>query len=257
MSKKLKILVTNDDGINAPGLKHLWEALVDFAELSIIAPSSEKSGVGLAITIHDPIHIQPVDWEKGTKAWKVTGTPADCVRMGVSVILKSAPDLIVSGINRGANSGRNVLYSGTIGGVIEGILRNVPGIAFSCVDFVNPDYKKVQHLIAPLVQHVVDHPLPHGTFLNVNFPDVEKIKGVKLARQGRGYWIEDPTHRLHPEGHSYFWHGGKWYEHEEHEESDVHLLKHGFAAAVPIHVSELTDHNLYRERKEHFDRSFM
>ncbi len=256
MTKKLKILVTNDDGIDAPGLKYLWQALVDIAELYIIAPSSEKSGVGLGITIRDPILIQPVSWERDTKAWKVTGTPADCVRMGLSVILKSPPDLVVSGINRGSNSGRNVLYSGTVGGVIEGILRNVPGIAFSCVDFVNPDYKKVQHLIHPLVNHVIENPLPHGTFLNVNFPDAEEIRGIKLARQGRGYWIEDPDHRVHPEGHSYFWHGGKWNEHDEHEESDVHLLKQGFAAAVPIHVSELTDNKLYQERKADFDSLF-
>jgi len=177
--------------------------------------------------------------------------------MGMSVILNSLPDLIVSGINRGANSGRNVLYSGTIGGVIEGALRNVPGIAFSCADFVNPDYAKVQHLIYPLVRHLIEHPLPLGTLLNVNFPNVQTIRGLKLARQGKGYWIEDPAQRVHPEGHSYFWHGGKWYEHEEHEESDVHLLKQGFATAVPIHISELTDLKLFHERKPHFDKLFL
>jgi 5'-nucleotidase len=256
MDKKPKILITNDDGIDAPGLRFLWEALIDVADLYIIAPATEKSGAGLGITIRDPIHIQPIDWEKGTKAWKITGTPADCIRMGMSVILNSPPDLIVSGINRGANSGRNVLYSGTIGGVIEGVLRNVPGIAFSCADFVNPDYKKVQHLIYPLVKHLFENPLPHGTLLNVNFPDVQEIRGLKLARQGKGFWIEDPAHRIHPEGHSYFWHGGKWNEHEEDEESDVHLLKQGFATAVPIHISELTDLKLFNERKSHFNRLF-
>jgi len=256
MLKKQKILITNDDGIDAPGLRFLWEALVDVAELYIIAPSTEKSGVGLAITIREPIHIQPVEWAKGTKAWKITGTPADCVRMAMSVILDSPPDLIVSGINRGANSGRNVLYSGTIGGVIEGALRDVPGIAFSCVDFVNPDYKKVKHLIYPIVKHFTEHPLPIGTLLNVNFPDAQEIRHVKMARQGKGYWIEDPSHRVHPEGHSYFWHGGKWDEHEEDEESDVHLLKQGFATAVPIHVSELTDLKLFHERKLHFNALF-
>lgn len=256
MEHKIKILITNDDGIDADGLKYLWEALVDVAELYIIAPMTEKSGVGLAITIRDPIQIQTVQWGKGTKAWKINGTPADCVRMGMSVILNSPPDLIVSGINRGANSGRNVLYSGTIGGVIEGVLRNVPGIAFSCADFVNPDYTKVQHLIYPLVRHLIENPLPLGTLLNVNFPNVQTIRGLKLARQGKGYWIEDPAQRVHPEGHSYFWHGGKWYEHEEHEESDVHLLKQGFATAVPIHISELTDLKLFHERKSHFNKLF-
>jgi 5'-nucleotidase len=256
MHKKPKILVTNDDGIMAPGLKYLWEALVDTADLYIIAPMIEQSGVGLAITIRKPIQILPVDWEKGTAAWKVSGTPADCVRLGMSVILDSPPDLIVSGINRGANSGRNVLYSGTIGGVIEGILRNIPGIAFSCVDFTNPDYQKTMHFIAPLVKHLLEHPLPQGTLLNVNFPDTQEILGIKMARQGRGYWIEEPDKRIHPEGHPYYWLGGKWHEHLEEEDSDVHLLKQGYAAAVPIHISELTDLVHFHERKERFNKVF-
>ncbi len=257
MQKKPKILITNDDGIAAPGLKHLWEALADAAELYIVAPATEKSGVGLAITIRDPILIQPVEWEKDTPAWRVTGTPADCVRMGMSVILKDKPDLIVSGINRGSNSGRNVLYSGTVGGVIEGALRNVPGIAFSCVDFMNPNYQQTQEHILPLVHYVLQHPLPQGTILNVNFPDAQKILGVKLARQGRGFWIESPDARQHPEGHDYYWLGGKWHEHDEHEESDVHLLKQGYAAAVPIHISELTDLNHFHGRKDHFNAHFL
>lgn len=253
MEKKPKILITNDDGIHAPGLRHLWEALSGFADLTIIAPASEKSGVGLGITIRDPIQIQAVDWDSGTTAWKVTGTPADCVRMGISVILDSPPDLIVSGINRGSNAGRNALYSGTVGGVIEGILRNIPGIAFSCVDLTRPNYKQTQPLILPLIRHCLLHPLPKGTLLNVNFPDVPTILGIKLARQGRGFWIEDPDKRLHPEGHSYYWMGGKWQSHDEDEESDVHLLKQGYAAAVPIHVSELTDLSHFHQHKERFN----
>ncbi len=253
---KPKILITNDDGITAPGLKYLWEALADIADLYIVAPAAEQSGVGLAITIRDPLQIQPVDWERGTKAWKVTGTPADCVRMGISVILDEVPQMIVSGINRGSNSGRNVLYSGTIGGVIEGALRNVPGIAFSCVDFMNPDYQKTQHLIVPLVKHVLEHPLPKGTLLNVNFPDTKEILGIKMARQGKGFWIENPDARIHPEGHSYYWLGGKWHDYDEDEESDVHLLKQGYASAVPIHISELTDLAHFHANKEHFDKHF-
>lgn len=256
MQKKLKILITNDDGISAPGLRHLWEALVDIAELYIIAPAIEQSGMGLAITTRDPLQIQSVQWERETKAWKVSGTPADCVRMGMSVILDLVPDLIVSGINRGSNSGRNVLYSGTIGGVIEGALRGIPGIAFSCVDFMNPDYIKTLRFIVPLVKHVVEFPLPHGSILNVNFPDTEEILGIKMARQGKSLWVENPDARVNPEGYPYYWLGGKWQDHPEEEDSDVHLLKQGFAAAVPIHVSELTDLNHFHESKEHFNQVF-
>ncbi len=256
MTKKPKILVTNDDGIMAPGLRHLWEALVDIAELHIVAPATEQSAVGLGLTIRHPIQIEAVDLKEPASAWKVTGTPADCIRLGLSVILGFKPDLIVSGINRGSNAGRNVLYSGTIGGVIEGTLRNVPGIAFSCSDFVNPDYKKAAPLIAPLVQHLLEHPLPKGTLLNVNFPETEEILGIKMARQGKGLWVEDPDKRTHPEGHHYYWLGGKWQDHDEHEESDVHLLKQGYAAAVPIHINELTDLAHFHERKERFNKFF-
>lgn len=256
MQNKPKILITNDDGISAPGLKFLWEALADHAELFIIAPSIEQSGMGLAITTRNPLQIQQVPWEKETKAWKVSGTPADCVRMGMSVLLDFTPDLIVSGINRGSNSGRNVLYSGTIGGVIEGSLRGIPGIAFSCVDFMNPDYKKSLHLIVPLVEHILNQPLPHGTILNVNFPETQEILGVKMARQGKGLWVENPEARIHPEGNPYYWLGGKWQDHPEEEDSDVHLLKQGYAAAVPIHVNELTDWTHFNDSKEKFNSHF-
>lgn len=256
MKKKPRILITNDDGIYAMGIRHLWHALKDVADLSIVAPVSEKSGSGLGITIQDPLHIHTVEWENQTPAWKVSGTPADCIRLALSVILDHVPDLIVSGINRGANSGRNVLYSGTVGGVIEGVLRNVPGVAFSCSDFDKPDYVMAEKFIAPLVHYVLDHPLTPGTLLNVNIPTVASVKGVKLASQGRGYWIESPDQRMHPEGRPYYWLGGKWNDVEEDSESDVALLKEGYVTAVPIHVHELTDHALLKSRKTAFDKHF-
>jgi len=257
MTYQPRILLTNDDGIEAPGLKCLWEALADVAELLIVAPSTEKSAVGLSITIRKPLQIQNVPWEKETSAWRVNGTPADCVRLGLSIILKQPPDLIVSGINRGANSGRNVLYSGTIGGVIEGTLRGIPGIAFSCASFDNPAYSLAKPHISALVRHVLANPLPKGTLLNVNFPTTPTIRGVKMARQGRGYWIENPSERSHPEGHSYYWLGSKWDEHEEHIDSDVSLLNEGYAAVVPLHVDEMTNMNFLEDNKELFNSQFL
>ncbi len=256
MKQKPRILITNDDGIHAPGIKHLWKALAEHADLFIVAPETEKSGVGLAITLRKPLYITSTPWHDHTPAWKVNGTPADCVRLALSVVLDRAPDLIVSGINRGSNSGRNVLYSGTVGGIIEGALRDVPGIAFSCSNFFDPDYQAVEHMIYPIVSHLLDHPLPQGSFLNVNFPENVPMRGLKLARQGMGYWVEDPQKRAHPEGQSYFWLGGQWKHHEEHEESDVHLLNQGFAVAVPIRVNELTDYSSFASRKNHFDQLF-
>ena len=251
--RKKHILITNDDGIEAEGLRHLWKALAGKYDLSIVAPTIEKSGAGLGITLRDPLHIHEVPWEDETRAWKVSGTPADCVRLGVSVLLGSRPDLIVSGINRGSNAGRNVLYSGTVGGVIEGVLRNVPGVAFSCEDFHNPDYALAATHVASIVDYVFRHPLPQGTLLNVNFPSTKTIKGVRFATQGRGYWIEDPDERRHPEGRPYYWLGGKWHHQDEEAHSDVALLKEGYAAAVPIHIHELTDKDAFHAKRTHFE----
>ncbi len=254
---KPHILLINDDGIHAPGLMHLWRAVVDFAHVSVIAPAAEQSGVGLALTLRDPVHIDPVPWERGTPAWKVTGTPVDCVRIALSLLLDKKPDLILSGINKGSNSGRTLLYSGTVGGVIEGVMRNIPGVAFSSSEFDNPNYALAEKHIPAVIRHLLEHPLPPGTFLNVNFPEsVSTIKGFKLARQGRSYWIENPEHRTHPEGYSYYWLGGKWADHEEEEESDIEFLKQGYMTAVPVHIHELTDHAFLKSRKGIFENLF-
>ncbi len=241
--KKPHILITNDDGIDAIGLKFLYEALTDIAEISIAAPDRERSGAGLGITFATPLLCEEVKWAGKASAWKISGTPADCVRLAVSQILKSPPDLIVSGINQGSNAGRNVLYSGTIGGVIEGVLRNIPGIAFSFSDPFCNAFEHVKQYIPSIVEHLFEHPFPNGTLLNVNFPvhPEKEIKGYKLARQGRSYWTETPEKEIHESGEVRYWMNGALQQHDEHVESDIHLLEKGFITAVPIHVSELTD----------------
>ena len=256
--QKPTVLLTNDDGIRAPGLKHLWNALKEHCNIYIFAPATEKSGVGASVTLRDPLHITPVQWEENTPAWQVTGTPADCVRMASSVILKKQPDLVLSGINKGANSGRNLLYSGTVGGVIDGVMRGIPGIAFSCEDFENPNYHCFESEIISLVQYHLEFPLPQGSFLNVNFPSSHKAehKGFRFARQGLGYYKEKPQQGTHPDGWDYYWMGGDWAEEEEHEESDVHLLRQGYITVVPVYVQELTDLKVFHDRKEHFSCLF-
>lgn len=251
---KPKILITNDDGISAPGIKTLWEALKDYGDITIVAPVIDRSGASLGITMRKPLHIEQASWEQNTSAWKVTGTPADCVKLALAVVLEEKPDLVVSGINRGSNAGRTVLYSGTIGGVIEGCMRRIPGIAFSMEEQPPPDYSLAKPYIVPIVKHVLESPLPHGTILNVNFPS-ENIQGIKLARQGKSYWMDNPDERIHPEGLTYYWLGGRWDDQEEHEESDVFFLRKGYAAAVPIHVDELTDLSIFQARKNSFEQS--
>lgn len=257
MVHKPRILLINDDGIHAEGLKHLWQSLENFADMVIVAPWTERSGAGVGITLQTHLEVEAVSWENNTPAWKVSGTPADCVKIGLAKILSSPPDLIVSGINRGSNSGKNVLYSGTIGGVIEGVLRRVPGIAFSCEDMEMPNFHIAAKYIQSIVAHVLENPFPQGTFLNVNFPThLGDIKGFKMARQGKGYWLESLRENPHPEGKMQYFLGGMWLHQEEHEESDVTYLKQGYMTAVPIHVEELTDFAVMEKRKASFEKLF-
>lgn len=258
MQKRPHLLLTNDDGIHAPGLKHLWEAVSEFADVTIVAPHTEKSGSGLSITWTKPLHLKPVPWEGGTPAWSLNGTPADCVKMALSVVLEKRPDFLISGVNRGSNAGRTVLYSGTVGGVIEGTLKNIPGIAFSFCDFETPPVSATKNYIFPLIEHFLNHPLPSGTFLNVNFPPrcKEGVKGLKIAKQGRGYWVEEPDRRIHPEGVPYYWLGGKWSPFEEEADTDVSLLEQGYIAAVPIHVEQMTDLKALEHHRTLLEGSF-
>lgn len=250
------LLITNDDGIHAPGIRHLWESVHEFADVAIVAPHTEKSGCGLSITWAKPLHVNPVTWEKNTPAWSINGTPADCVKMALAVLLQKSPDMIISGINRGSNAGRSALYSGTIGGAIEGVLRGIPGIAFSFSDYEVPPLSATQKYIFPLIEHFLHHPLPQGTLLNVNFPYhcKEGVKGFRMAKQGKGYWKEAPDRRIHPEGAPYYWLGGSWGSVDEDPESDVSLLDRGYVAAVPLHVGELTCKATLEKHKGHAEK---
>ena len=257
MQKPL-ILVTNDDGIDAPGISTLVEILSPHADLIVVAPQNEQSAAGLSITIRQPLKIHKRNMF-GLESYAVSGTPADCVKMALSVIMKRKPNLIVSGINKGSNAGRNVLYSGTVSAVIEGCLREVPGVAFSCYDLFDPDYKLAQSHIPSVVRYVLDNPLPEGTLLNVNFPSKKHgpYKGIKMVRQGKQYWLEDPSQRAHPTDGEYWWLGAKMSAYEDHLESDTHLLEQGWVTAVPVYVAELTHHDTLTQRKSHFEDYFL
>lgn len=252
------ILITNDDGIHAPGIHHLWKALSKIANISVVAPTIEQSASSLAITLRTPLRLESLKWQGDKTVWHVNGTPADCVKLALSVVLTSPPSLIVSGINRGSNAGRNILYSGTVAAVIEGVLHNIPGIAFSCTDYFEPDFETIEKYIPSIVEDVFHHPLPKGTFLNVNFPAKHlPIRGFKMARQGLAYWAEDPNKRNHPaEGHSYYWLGSKLTTFNEAPNSDISLLEQGYVTSVPIHIEELTHHQHLEERKVRFENIF-
>jgi 5'-nucleotidase len=243
MSKPF-ILITNDDGIYAPGIQHLWQSMHEFADIIVVAPAMEQSAVGLSVTIRQPISIERIKWrDTQVEAWAVKGTPADCVKLALNAILHKKPDLILSGINKGNNAGRNILYSGTVGAIIEGVHQGIPGIAFSLDEDTDPCFANVESFIPQLTHYMLQHPLPSGTFLNVNFPknDGEKIKGVRLTRQGKEYWKENLQKRNHPtEGNPYYWLGKQLAQFEEEDDSDIVWMRKGYAAAVPIHINELT-----------------
>ncbi len=254
--RKPHILLTNDDGIHAPGLRHLWEALRHDFHVSVVAPTYEQSSVSLSITTRTPLMVDQWEWEDHTKVWSVSGTPADSVKIARHVLLSDPVDLICSGINRGSNAGRNVLYSGTVAGAIEGVMKDVPSIAFSHTDYPKPDYSVTHDLVRKIVRHQLENPLPKGTLLNVNFPKTEQgpCKGVKMTRQGMQYWAENPHEREHPsEGHAYYWLGAQVQCFDEHPDSDVHWLEQGYATAVPLQLHELTDHRHLDTQRASFE----
>ena len=253
--KRPLFLLTNDDGIHAAGIKHLWDAVHEFADVAIVAPIAEKSGSGAAITNFKPLRVSQASWDKNTPAWSITGTPADCVKMGVSVLLERKPDLILSGINSCSNSGCTLFYSGTVGAAIEGVLRGIPSLAFSFHESPFPPIGSVKQILVNLINHFLADPLPEGTLANINFPPNchKGVKGFRMARQGRGYWVEHPDHRTQPEGIPYYWLGSRWSDHSEDPESDVALLEQGYVTAVPIQVVDLTHHDLLKERRSRFE----
>ncbi len=267
---KFKVLITNDDGIYAPGIRELVATVSSFADVWVVAPENEQSGKSLSITTQKTLILREVNLftQSNTKeisAWSVSGTPADCTKVAISV-LNFTPDIIISGINKGSNAGRNVLYSGTVGGVIEGVLRGFPGIAFSCCDIQHPEYHRLTPFIQPMVEYILDKPLPAGTLLNVNFPHthedspwpkIQEIQGVKLASQGRGYWIEDLKSplaiRKHSQQEKHIDFGAQPALYEENTNTDMYWLERGYIAAVPIHVDELTDWRYFNKHQESFE----
>jgi len=246
------LLIINDDGVYAPGIKHLWQSVEEYADTAIVAPLTEKSGCGTAITLNEPLKVQAISWERDVMAWGISGTPVDCVKMALNVLLDRRPDMIISGINRGANSGRTVSCSGTVSSVMEGAFQGIPGIAFSFSDKDSlPSLSVTEKYIYPLIQYFINHPPPPETILNVNFPYncAFNIKGLRFAKQGRGHSIEKPEMRIHPEGASYYWLGNKWSAFEEEADSDVALLADGYVTVVPLKVGSMTHFELFAEHK--------
>lgn len=246
MEKPL-ILVTNDDGVIAPGLRRLINVAKKLGQVVVVAPEGAQSGMGHAITIKVPLRYHEIKIEENYKEYSVNGTPADCVKMGFHSILDRKPDLVVSGINHGSNSSINIIYSGTMAAALEASMGNVPAIGFSIHDYSWDAYlDEAADYAQDIMQQVLKNGLKKGTALNVNFPKIEpgfKYQGVKVARQGNGYWKEDFDRRLDPRtGKPYFWLKGEFYNYEVNDNTtDEWAIKNNFVSVVPVHF-DFTNH---------------
>lgn len=240
MTKKYKVLITNDDGITASGIQHLYNAVKDIPGLDVyvVAPKEEQSGMASGITTRRPLHIEQIK----DKFWSVDGTTVDCVKLAISVVLKCKPDLVLSGINAGSNAGKSIFYSGTVGGVIEAALHKIPGIAFSCQDIENPNFTGTEIAVKKVLKFVIKKPLNPGSFLNVTFPkDMENLRGIRIASQGKSMWADDPYLKNTTYSGAEYWLGRQYDYQQEEKFSDVKLVEDGFIAVCPISINNLTD----------------
>ena len=243
-AKKPSILVVNDDGITAPGIKSLIEVMQEIGHVVVVAPDGPQSGMGHAITIGKPLRLDRVDLYPNVEMYKCSGTPVDCVKLAVNKVFKGKkPDLCVSGINHGLNNSINVIYSGTMSAAVEGAIEKIPSIGFSLDDFAqDADFSHCKKYIKQIVLQVLTHGLPAATLLNVNFPKGAHLKGIKICRQANAKWAEDFEERTDPYKRPYYWLTGVFENYDRGEDTDVWALDHGFVSVVPVQF-DLTAHH--------------
>lgn len=233
------ILVSNDDGIYAKGIKNLVQFVKDLGEVVVVAPTYPQSGMGHAITIHEHIRLDPFQLYEGIEAYECSGTPVDCVKLAKHHILKDRrPDLVLSGINHGSNSSVSVIYSGTMSAAIEGAMEGIPSIGFSLADYDhNADFEPCRSFVQEIVKTALKGPFPDHVALNVNFPNLpkENIKGLKVCRQAFARWKEEFENRKDPRGRDYFWLSGSFTNLDEGLDTDEAALSEGFVSIVPCH----------------------
>lgn len=250
--KKPLILVTNDDGMFAPGIKALVEVVAGLGEIVVIAPNSPQSGKGHAITIHDPVRLHQVDALGDIEAYECSGTPVDCVKLAKSVVLKERTiDLCVSGINHGSNASINIIYSGTMSAAMEASLEGINSIGFSLLDFsFEADFNPSKWVVKTIVEYVLKNGMKKGNLLNVNIPKVplEDIKGIRICKQAEARWKEEFTEAIDPRGEKYYWMTGTFSSEDYDESTDIWALQNNFVSVVPS-SHDLTNYPAIHELK--------
>ena len=248
----MKILISNDDGIESPGIQALAKAAGKLGEVFVVAPDRERSTSGHSLTLHKPVRISRVRDHQ----YSTSGSPADCIYLGVREVMKEAPDLILSGINSGANLGTDVHYSGTVAAAREGALMNIPSYAFSIVDIpqMSPkvqvrracNFEEIAKIAVRTLEKTLKVTFPPHTLLNVNIANlpIDQIRGVRVTRQGFRYYSLEVTKRQDPRGRDYYWIGGSYIGFEKSDVSDCHAVEEGFVAITPITI-DCTDQDLH------------
>ncbi len=244
MKEKPLILVTNDDGILAPGLRALVDIVSPIGDVVVVAPDSPQSGKGHAITINEPLRINEVKVFGEIRAFECSGTPVDCVKLAMNVIEKDRPfDLCVSGINHGSNAAINIIYSGTLSAAMEASLEGVNSIGFSLLDYsFSADFEPCKPYLSQIVKYVLQNGVDQSRLLNVNIPAGD-IEGVKVCRQGEAKWVEEFQQGTDPRGESYYWLTGRFENMDPGQDTDIYALDHGYISIVPS-MHDLTHHSV-------------
>jgi 5'-nucleotidase len=241
MNKPL-ILITNDDGHDARGIEVLTRLMMQIGDVVVVAPDGPRSAQSNALTVTHPVRFKKLEEREGLIRYSSTGTPTDCVKLALNEIVERKPDLVVAGINHGSNSAINVIYSGTMGAVLEGCENGILSIGFSVCDHsAGADFANFEPYVLQITREALKNGLPHATCLNVNAP-VGEIAGIKVARQCDGRWTKEFEKRMDPHGKAYYWLTGYFENHEpESEDTDEWALNHGCVSIVPTKI-DLTAH---------------
>ena len=234
---KPKILITNDDGISSKGIYALWEAMQDLGDTFIAAPSVEKSASSHSLTLSDPLRVSISKRKNGFEGWSISGTPVDCVKIAIRSLMDDKPDVLVSGINHGANLGNNIIYSGTVSAAAEGMIMGIPSIAISLASYETDNYDVVKGFAKKIVKKVIVNGIPKDMLLNVNVPycSEEEVKGVRITKQGSQYFVDEFEERIDPRDGNYFWIKGEMIDEDKSIEFDGAAIKENYVSITPIH----------------------
>ena len=249
--KRPLILITNDDGIYAPGLKALVAAVKPLGDVLVVAPDGPRSAQSNALTVTVPLRSKKLREEPGVAIWQCNGTPTDCVKMGIRKIADRWPDILLSGINHGRNTSISVIYSGTMGAALEGCVDDIPSIGISHCDFrPDADFTAAGTIAYEVTAKVLKEGLPRYTCLNVNVPETQDIKGIRISRQAAGHWEEVLDQRQDPTGRNYYWLGGEFVDHEpDAEDTDEWAVQNGYVSITPVQL-DMTNYKYMEHLKD-------